>query len=357
MTNVFSLLAFLIMLVTVFSCKKNKDDDPDPGSCPYGIVEVTNDIENVTTWTSDNIYIIKGSKVWVNNTLTIEPGTIIKFEEGKYLEVQQSGTIIADGKEDKPIIFTSIKDDRGCDNNGDGSASSPHPADWSRILVGTKGNIFNYCEFYYGGGNTWHSTLETRTGSIMVTNCTFAENVGGPYSNSYYGVLSARDSESGSVVTGNTFYNNVLPMTINANISLGTDNMFSKPNDATQSNSMNGIFVFGSIEKDMTWEETEVPFTLVTSTLFVDYNFSLADGVVVKSLEGNGITIKGSGNMNFSEQVIFTSYKDDSYHGDTNGDGDATSPSKGDWDGIWNAKNSANTFYLSGNNILYADNP
>ncbi|WP_431162453.1 hypothetical protein [Flagellimonas beolgyonensis] len=67
-------------------------------------------------WTADNIYVLDG-KVIVGEgiTLTIDPGTIIKGEEGleslaSALVVDQGGILMAEGTADKPIIFTSVLD-------------------------------------------------------------------------------------------------------------------------------------------------------------------------------------------------------------------------------------------------------
>ena len=72
-------------------------------------MEVTDDIESPTIWTADNLYLIS-VYLYVKNTLVIEPGTIIKFEgEGDYIKLAETGTIIAEGTPDKPIIFLLIK--------------------------------------------------------------------------------------------------------------------------------------------------------------------------------------------------------------------------------------------------------
>lgn len=70
-----------------------------------------------TTWTKDNVYILDGF-VFVNDgqTLTIEPGTVIKGKSGSgadasALVVARGGIIIAEGTAAEPIIFTGESDD------------------------------------------------------------------------------------------------------------------------------------------------------------------------------------------------------------------------------------------------------
>ncbi len=346
-------LAIIALMILTFSCKKDEDD-----SCGKTLVEITDDIVVPTTWTSDNIYVISSGNIWVENTLTILPGTVVKFRGGYGLEVQLNGTIMANGTLSDPIIFTSIKDDsHGCDDNNDGNSSSPSAKDWSRILVTTDGSVFNHCHFYFGGGNTWQSTLETREVMITITNCEFVDNAGGVYLGSFYGALTAWNASPSSIINDNTFYRNILPLSVNASINLGEGNGFSNPDNSTETNVMNGIFVYGDIEVNTSWSDTEVPFVSEASTLFVRAPWSLTDGVIVKITEGNSITILDGGEMTFSDQVIFTSFKDDNNGGDTNGDGTASSPTKGDWEGIWDPRIPGNTFYLSGSNILFAEKP
>jgi subtilisin family serine protease len=59
-----------------------------------------------TTWTSDKTYVLAGAVI-VNPgaTLTIQPGTVIKGNPGKFLRVD--GTLIARGTAAQPIVFTT----------------------------------------------------------------------------------------------------------------------------------------------------------------------------------------------------------------------------------------------------------
>ena len=71
---------------------------------------VSGSITANTTWTSNNIYLLRGF-VFVENgaTLTIQPGTIIKGDQATKgtLTIKQGGRINAQGTANQPIVFTS----------------------------------------------------------------------------------------------------------------------------------------------------------------------------------------------------------------------------------------------------------
>ena len=77
------------------------------------------------TWTSDKSYVLLGNVIIDPGvTLTIQPGTMIKVNAGSWLRVD--GTLLADGTEDQPIVFTTNSEDnskwaglRFTDNSGE----------------------------------------------------------------------------------------------------------------------------------------------------------------------------------------------------------------------------------------------
>lgn len=89
----------------------------DAEAAPVVEVLASTDGVGTVTWTKDNIYLLSGF-IYVNNgqTLTIEPGSIIKGKSGEGAEssaliVARGGKIIAEGTANEPIIFTSEADE------------------------------------------------------------------------------------------------------------------------------------------------------------------------------------------------------------------------------------------------------
>ena len=73
-------------------------------------------IQGDTTWTADNEYVLNGLVfVEEGETLTIEPGTVIKGKPGQganasALVIARGGKIMAEGTAEAPIIFTAEED-------------------------------------------------------------------------------------------------------------------------------------------------------------------------------------------------------------------------------------------------------
>jgi hypothetical protein len=116
-----------------------------------------------TTWTTTNSPYVITSDVTVQAALTINQGVIVKFNEGRQLNIAGGGTLSAAGTSNAYIIFTSIHDDGyGGDTNKNGPATGPEAGDWDCIKFSdnSKGTL-KYCVIRYGGsggqGNVYFS--------------------------------------------------------------------------------------------------------------------------------------------------------------------------------------------------------
>ena len=101
---------------------------------------------------------------------------------------------------------------------------------------------------------------------------------------------------------------------------------------------INGTIITGPIEFDTTWTIGGSPYVIVGDDwgrLIVDAGATLTvePGVIVKVSAGGTMYVHGQleARGTITEPIFFTSLQDDSVGGDTNGDGDATTPAPGDW--------------------------
>lgn len=112
-------------------------------------------IEDDQTWTNDKTYIIQGNNLNIISgvTLTIQPGTVVKFDGNYSLNVR--GMLIADGTLEQPIRFISI-----------------NTTTWNNIFFDDSNvdAVTDEDGNYISGSILRYVTLENTTGGIDCTN-------------------------------------------------------------------------------------------------------------------------------------------------------------------------------------------
>jgi len=131
---------------SLFLTSCEDDDDPSPdngngGDSTITTVEKSGEITANETWTSDKIYELNGKVVVTENvTLEIEPGTIIKGQEGSEasasaLVVARGGKIMAEGTADNPIIFTSVLDNIAIGEKAGTNLDETDNEKWGGLII------------------------------------------------------------------------------------------------------------------------------------------------------------------------------------------------------------------------------
>jgi hypothetical protein len=241
----------------------------------------------------------------VGVTLTIEQGAIVKFAINKSLIV--NGTLRVLGTASNPVYLTSYRDDTiGGDTNGDGSATLPDRGDWDRIQFNDSSDdansLIDRAIIRYGGDGSWGwGGVSLEGASPTIQNSAITDN--------NYCAIEA-DLRSFPTLTNNTY----------------------------ASNTINGLcYSGGTINSDSTWNMTDTSYFLRDNvTVSVGSTLTIPQDVIVKFNLNKSLIVSGAFRVEgtASNSVYLTSYRDDTVGGDTNGDGSATLPARGNWDRI-----------------------
>jgi parallel beta-helix repeat protein len=159
----------------------NVDFQPWTILAPPLLVTPVTTISGSPVWETGVFWIKNSVSVAPGQTLTIRPGVIVKFAINARLTV--SGTIIANGKADSLIIFTSERDDPyGGDTNGDGGTTIPARGNWDMVWLSGGGNdssVLKHCVFRFGGSSgNGNVRVDGRTRAIFNSTFTQSSNYG-----------------------------------------------------------------------------------------------------------------------------------------------------------------------------------
>jgi hypothetical protein len=272
---------------------------------------------------------------------TIDPGVVIKLGRvgsdpiGSSINID--GALVANGTIPSPIVFTSSADDTyGTDIRSDGALTAPAAGQWFGITFSAISNdlvtVINNCKFRYAGYNGTGALRFVNAGpTVTNTTISFTSGIG-----------VSIEGNSTPTFSSCTIDNST---NVPVNMSLVSEPVFT--NLTFTNNAYTALGVIGeSIAQDVLWKirpvsgRNNMPYLLQSQlTIGLGAALTMQPGVIVKNNGSGSIFVQramiAEGRAFRAESlIVFTSYRDDAYGGDTNGDGATTPPAAGDWNYI-----------------------
>jgi plastocyanin len=327
-----------------------------------GVINYCADITTNTTWAYALYVLTCDININSGATLTVAPGTIVKFQGVTTIIV--NGALSVPATAGQPVFFTSLKDDTvGGDTNNDISATIPAPGDWNSIAVSTGGTVnMAYANVRYGGYN-WcgvncygYATplYVIDGGSVVLSHVTFAQNSGygidvKPSSTTLLSVTNSTIATSAAngirvegiagkniTITNNTFTGNGASA---VSLAFNAGSVTALEGNTGTGNAINGIQLSGALGMDTTLPGNAAFAYVISGGLTVNSakTLTLSPGAVVKfGSSGETLMVNGSLVASGTEAspVTLTSIHDDTVGGDTNNNLGATAPAPMDWNSL-----------------------
>jgi hypothetical protein len=213
-------------------------------------------IPNGTVWDNSQVQQITGNvDIPAGATLTIQPGTVVKFDNGTTMTVD--GTLNAQGTANQPIYFTSIVDDSvGGDTDGDGGANQPARCTWGQVLFTSTSTaaVLDNVVVRFGGGGV-DAEVQADGASPLLKNSVFSDS-------SDFGV---RLTGSNATLAGDTFQNDDQPENgsgVGGAIHMDVNSQPSIQGISFNNNYVNGVWIDpGSLPAGTTtWNNPDVVY-------------------------------------------------------------------------------------------------